>query len=107
MIKVTDKAKEKLISIMDEDNTPLIRFGLKGGGCSGMSYYLVGEELKDDDDIEYHLDETHILLIDSISKMYLEDAEIDYKKDIMGESFVFKNPLSTGSCGCGSSVSFN
>jgi len=41
-----------------------------------------------------------------MSNTYLQEAEIDYKKDMMGETFVFKNPNVKHSCGCGSSVGF-
>jgi len=106
MIKITDAAKAKMISVLIEENASLIRFGLKGGGCSGMQYYFIVEENQDEDDTEYLLDETHKLVVDSHSGMYLNDAEIDFKKDLMGENFTFNNPNSTGSCGCGASVSF-
>ena len=106
MIQVSDTAKEKLIAILVADDVFLIRFGLKGGGCSGFSYFLNMEVSQEDDDFEYVLDETHKLIVDATSMMYLENAEIDYVKDIMGESFVFKNPGVKTSCGCGASVSF-
>lgn len=106
MIKITDKAKERLISVLTEDNASIIRFGLKGGGCSGMQYYFAIENTQDVDDFEFILDPSHKLVIDVASNMYLENAEIDFKKDIMGESFVFLNPLVKSTCGCSSSVSF-
>jgi iron-sulfur cluster assembly accessory protein len=106
MIKITEKAKEKIISILQEESSTLLRFGLQGGGCNGFSYFLSIEEEQGDDDFEFALDESRKLLVDAASNMYLEEAEIDYKKDLMGESFVFNNPNQKNSCGCGSSVSF-
>ena len=107
MIKITDLAKEKMIGVLIEENATLLRFGLQGGGCNGMSYYFAVEDTQDiNEDFEYPLDDTHTLLIDPMSNTYLDDAEIDYKKDLMGEAFVFKNPNVKNSCGCGSSVNF-
>lgn len=106
MVKITDRAKEKIISILNEDNIPHLRLGLQGGGCNGFSYFIVLETNKEDDDFEYAIDDVRTLLVDAASSMYLEDAEIDYKKDIMGESFTFNNPNVKTSCGCGSSVGF-
>jgi len=107
MITITDLAKEKMIGVLIEENATLLRFGLQGGGCNGMSYYFAVEDTQDiNEDFEYPLDDTHTLLIDPMSNTYLDDAEIDYKKDLMGEAFVFNNPNVKNSCGCGSSVNF-
>lgn len=106
MIIITDKARQKLIEVLNEEKAKIVRFGLQGGGCSGFQYFFAVEEKQDEEDTVYTLAEDLILVIDSMSGMYLENAEIDYKKDLMGESFVFKNPNSTGKCGCGSSVAF-
>lgn len=106
MIHITDAAKAQMISVLMEENAPMIRFGLKGGGCNGFSYFFLVESTMNEDDVEFPLDSNYKLVVDASSNMYLEGAEIDYKKDLMGENFVFNNPNSTGSCGCGSSVSF-
>ncbi len=107
MIKITEKAKEKMISVLLEENATTLRFGLQGGGCNGFQYFfMVEHEDQGEDDFEYPLDNACKLLVDAASSMYLEDAEIDYKKDLMGEAFVFNNPNTTTKCGCGSSVGF-
>lgn len=106
MITITDKAKERMIGVLIDERTPFLRFGLQGGGCNGMSYYFAVETEKDEDDFVIDLNETYKLIIDPASNMYLEAAEIDYKKDLMGETFVFNNPNVKSSCGCGSSVGF-
>lgn len=106
MITVTDLAKEKIIDVLISENSKVLRFGLQGGGCTGFQYYFSAEATKEEDDQVLPLDDERILVVDSMSMMYLESAEIDYKKDIMGETFVFNNPNTTTKCGCGSSVGF-
>lgn len=95
-----------MIDVLIDEKSPMLRFGLQGGGCSGFSYYFSIETEKEEDDYEITLDESHMLIVDAVSMMYLANAEIDYKSDIMGESFVFNNPDVKTSCGCGQSVSF-
>jgi iron-sulfur cluster assembly accessory protein len=106
IVMITKNAKEKLIALLEEENSVFVRFGIKGGGCSGFSYFFGIEEQKEPDDLEVPLNEKYYLLVDSLSMMYLEGTEIDYKKDMMGESFIFNNPNQSGACGCGQSVSF-
>lgn len=84
------------------DNTRL-RVGVKGGGCSGFSYLLdLTEEPKGDSDEELESHGVRILC-DMKSYLYLNGVEIDFKDEVMGRGFVFKNPNATATCGCGSS----
>jgi iron-sulfur cluster assembly protein len=87
---------------LPENNTRL-RVGVKGGGCSGFSYMLdLTEEPKSDADEE--MDSNGIkILCDMKSYLYLNGTEIDFKDEVMGRGFVFKNPNATSTCGCGSS----
>ena len=82
-----------------------LRVGVKGGGCSGFSYMLdLTEEAKGENDKE--LESSGIkILIDEKSNLYLDGTEIDFKDEVMGRGFVFKNPNATSTCGCGSSFS--
>lgn len=106
MIKVTETAKEKIVDVLASEKSKMLRFGLQGGGCNGFQYFFAVEEEKAEDDFEVDVGNGYVMLVDSMSMMYLEEAEIDYKKDLMGESFVFNNPNQKTSCGCGSSVGF-
>jgi iron-sulfur cluster assembly protein len=106
MVRLTEKAKEKIIDVLIDEKATMLRFGLQGGGCNGFTYYFAIETEKAEDDFEIPVNEGFTLVVDAMSSMYLEEAEIDYKKDLMGESFVFNNPNQKTSCGCGSSVGF-
>ena len=81
-----------------------LRVGVKGGGCSGFSYVLDLTEApaENDEVMECHGVK---ILADRKSYLYLNGTEIDFKDEIMGRGFVFKNPNATHTCGCGSSFS--
>ena len=80
-----------------------LRVGVKGGGCSGFTYTLdlVEEEPGANDETMVH--QGIRIIVDTKSLLYLSGTEIDYKDEMMGSGFVFKNPNATSSCGCGSS----
>jgi len=107
MIKVTEEAKVKIIQILDEHKATALRFGLQGGGCSGMQYFFAVNRETEEDDIIIPLDETYSVVIDYMSLGYLEDAELGYTKDLMSEHFTVNNPQAKKSCGCGSSFSID
>ena len=79
-----------------------LRVRVVPGGCSGFQYSLnIEEESRQGDFI---LDDKGVrLFVDMFSAQYLNGVEIDYVQNVMGSGFTFKNPNSTGSCGCGSS----
>ncbi len=106
MIKVTEAAKTRMIDVLIDEKASLLRFGLQGGGCNGFQYYFAIEKEKFEDDSEVYLGDGYTVLVDAMSMMYLQEAEIDFKRDLMGENFVFNNPNVAHSCGCGSSVGF-
>ena len=106
MISLTDSAVAKISELLGEEKNPNLKFRafIRGGGCSGFSYGFTFDEEQAEDDVV--IDKPGmILLIDSMSMQYLQGSIIDYKKELMGSSFVIQNPNSTGSCGCGSSFS--
>lgn len=81
-----------------------LRVGVKGGGCSGFSYVLDLTETPAENDEVMESNGIKILA-DRKSYLYLNGTEIDFKDEIMGRGFVFKNPNATHTCGCGSSFS--
>ncbi len=106
-ILLTEKAADEIKKIVKEQNLPesetKLRVGVKGGGCSGFSYMLdLTEEPKGESDEEMEAHGVKIL-VDMKSYLYLNGVEIDFKDEVMGRGFVFKNPNATSTCGCGSS----
>ena len=106
MITVTESAAAKIQDILAEENNPelKLRVFVQGGGCSGMSYGFTLDETQNEDDWDLEISGVKVL-VDSMSGGYLQGAEIDYKEDLMGASFVINNPQATTTCGCGSSFS--
>ena len=79
-----------------------LRVSVQPCGCSGFKYGLLIEEQAADDD--YVLDAEGVkMFIDPFSAQYLSGTTIDYVSSMQGSGFTFKNPNSTGGCGCGSS----
>src|SRR6476660_9250726 len=108
-INLTETAANEIKKIIKEQGLPeaetKLRVGVKGGGCSGFSYTLdLTEEPKTEMDEEMAEHGVKIL-VDMKSYLYLNGVEIDFKDEVMGRGFVFKNPNATSSCGCGSSFS--
>jgi len=79
-----------------------LRVAVLPGGCSGFQYGLnIEDEAQEDDEI---LESNGVrLFVDPFSVQYLDGVEIDYVTTMMGSGFAFKNPNSSGGCGCGSS----
>jgi iron-sulfur cluster insertion protein len=106
MITVTENARVKVLDLLAEENNPelKLRIFVQGGGCSGFSYGFTFDEIANEDDFDLEFGPLHIL-VDAMSRQYLEGAEVDYKEELMSSEFVIKNPNATSTCGCGSSFS--
>jgi iron-sulfur cluster insertion protein len=106
MIELTDSAKDKITDILSKEENPnlYLRTFVEGGGCSGFNYGFSLDEEKTDGDWEFEAGSFKVL-VDAVSMQYLEGATIDFKKDLMSESFVIRNPNAKSQCGCGSSFS--
>src|SRR5947199_9127259 len=106
-IILSETAAKEMKNIITEQGLPeaetRLRVGVKGGGCSGFSYMLdLTEETKGEGDEEMEAHGVKILC-DMKSYLYLNGTEIDFRDEVMGRGFVFKNPNATSTCGCGSS----
>ena len=81
-----------------------LRVGIKGGGCSGLSYTINFDEKIGQYDSVYETDGVK-LIVDAKSAIYLQGTQLDFQKDLMGGSFKFINPNAQKTCGCGESFS--
>jgi iron-sulfur cluster assembly protein len=106
MITVTESAKEQAIKLMKEENltNPFIRVGVKGGGCSGLSYDLSFDDKLNEHDQEFE-DKGVKIVCDKKSFLYLLGTELDYSGGLNGKGFTFNNPNASRTCGCGESFS--
>src|SRR3954463_3136127 len=98
-ITLSESAAKEIKSIITEQELPAdktrLRVGVTGGGCSGFSYVLdLVEEEPTDSDEEFESKGVKIV-IDSRSALYLAGVEVDFKDEVMGRGFVFKNPNAT------------
>lgn len=108
VVELTQEALLKVYDLVKEEgNFNLkLRVFVEGGGCSGLKYGFVFDEIQNEDDflLTKKVKEKDIsFLIDSMSAMYLTGAKIDYKDDLQGAQFIIQNPNATTKCGCGSS----
>ena len=83
------------------DNTQKLRVGVKGGGCSGLSYVL-GFDHKNDNDLEFEV-EGIACIMDKAHEMYLYGMQVDWQDGLNNRGFTFKNPNASTTCGCGTS----
>lgn len=103
-ITLTPSAINEIKRLMTEegfDPEKYLRIGVKGGGCSGMSYLLGFEPKTEKDDI-YEI-EGIPFIINPAHSIYLANMEIDWEGGLNSRGFIFKNPNASTTCGCGSS----
>jgi iron-sulfur cluster assembly protein len=104
-IIITDNASQQFQKILKEEvpENKYIRIGVKGGGCSGLSYVLDIDEKTEYDDL-YEMNNVPYIL-DKRHKLYVEGMTIDFSEGLDNRGFTFENPNADETCGCGSSFS--
>lgn len=104
-ISLTEKAARQVMKVKSENNIPEshgLRLGVKGGGCSGLTYVLgFDEKVKENDKVMNIHGVT--VFVDPKSLFYLSGTVLDFSDGLNGKGFVFNNPQATKTCGCGSS----
>ena len=104
VITLSDRAAERVKEIMAQAKESIVgvRVGVASGGCAGMSYIMEYAKKTNPND-EIIEDKGVKVLIDPKAIMYLLGTEMDYKKEELMSTFIFKNPNETERCGCGES----
>lgn len=103
-IKLTTGAVQELTRIRQEDGfdqSQYLRIGVKGGGCSGLTYVL-GFDAKMEDDEVYEIAGIPVVM-KKAHGLYLMGMEVDFQNGLNARGFTFSNPNASSSCGCGTS----
>lgn len=103
VILTTGAIKEirRLMSQPGFDPSQQLRIGVKGGGCSGLSYVL-GFDKKQEGDNEFEIEGISCIM-NPAHEMYLYGMQIDWQDGLNNRGFTFKNPNASSTCGCGTS----
>jgi iron-sulfur cluster assembly protein len=105
-IHVTEKAAAKIRQLLSKEGVPEttggLRVGVQGGGCSGLTYAMKLDTQARDRDKVFEENGARVF-VDPKSFLFLANTTLDYQETLIRQGFVFENPQSTRSCGCGSS----
>ena len=99
-LEFTDSAKNQIEKITKSDEKKYFRITVQGGGCSGFKYKFSFDNKIEKDDILFNK-----AVIDKQSLEIISGSTVDFKKEMIGESFSINNPKASASCGCGLSFS--
>lgn len=105
IVELTENAITQVSTLLAKEgkdsNTFGLRLAIKGGGCSGLSYDLKFDEIKERDLIQSQ--NGFKVFIDPKSAIYLKGMTVDFDDSLTGKGFSFVNPNATNTCGCGES----
>jgi iron-sulfur cluster assembly protein len=108
MITISDKALEHVVELMVSQgltpDTHFLRVGVKGGGCSGLSYVMDFDDTTNDMDEVINLNVMKVV-VDKKSVLYLYGTQLEYSDGLNGKGFHWVNPNASRTCGCGESFS--
>lgn len=94
-------AIRKLMTQDSFDSTQVLRVGVKGGGCSGMTYILAFDHLQPNDSV-FEIEGISCIM-DKTHEMYVYGMQVDWQDGLNNRGFTFKNPNASTTCGCGTS----
>src|SRR6185436_11572710 len=102
-VTLSDSAVEEIKRLMEleENQNKFLRVGVKGGGCSGLSYVLGFDEKQDSDEV-YEIGGIPVIM-NNAHGIYLMGMEIDWQDGLNARGFSFHNPNASTTCGCGTS----
>lgn len=104
-VSLTERAKERIASLMETNNENTLFFCVNSKGCGGNGYqlgFIERDEVETSDDI-IDLGDDRLFVVDNGSAALLLGTVVDWQDQGVGGSFTFSNPQAAGSCGCGSS----
>ena len=99
-LNFTDQALNQINLITKDNEKKYFRITVQGGGCSGFKYNFGFDSKSNEDDVIFGK-----AIIDKSSLDIISGSVVDFKKEMIGESFIIDNPKATASCGCGLSFS--
>lgn len=110
-ITVSERAAQKIKEILGQRGLPDtcgLRFGIKGGGCSGFEYTVDLVDNPRKFDMPGKFDKVFVsngtrVLVDKKSLLFLDGTQIDWEEQQFGHAFTYTNPNAKGVCGCGTS----
>jgi iron-sulfur cluster assembly protein len=100
-VKFTESAIAEIKRLHALETDKYLRIGVKGGGCSGMTYVL-GFESMENDDVMYSIEDLPFVMKNAHA-IYLIGITIDYQNGLSNRGFTFDNPNASSTCGCGTS----
>jgi iron-sulfur cluster assembly accessory protein len=108
VVRWTTEAHRRLLAILQTSSRKVVLFSVQGGGLNGLTYRLAPHNgAKEQFDEDLSLGKEGTLRVCGHSLLYLLGTTIDWKRDVMGETFHFTNPNTTSTCGCGATFSPN
>jgi iron-sulfur cluster assembly protein len=106
IITISEKARIQIQKLLEEQKLDkesyFLRVGVKGGGCSGISYEMGFDDIPQEGDNVIEGNSIKIV-IDKKSFLYLFGTELDFSDGLNGKGFQFINPNASRTCGCGES----
>ncbi len=99
-LEFTNSARNQIDKITKSEEKKYFRISVQGGGCSGFKYNFSFDDKIEKDDILFNK-----AVIDKQSLDIIAGSTVDFKKEMIGESFSINNPKASASCGCGLSFS--
>ncbi len=103
-ITFTEAAVSRGQKMLEEKGADWVRLGIRGGGCSGLSYFMEFVETPQEKDKEIAIEGLRVC-VDRKSYLYLNGTEVDFEETLVRNGFVFHNPQAKRSCSCGESFS--
>lgn len=104
IVTLTESAASRIKEMMSEQKKEhaYLRVGIKGGGCTGLTYGMGFDDEVHEDDEQFETNGINVV-VDAESAPILKGTTIDYKQNMMGGGFTIHNPNAIATCGCGSS----